>query len=171
MPRSLVHLCLAAVALWLIVTVGGIVLGWGPLTATYAIQGAVAALPVPLGLLARWQGYKKTGWALLGAVRLLASGGTLMAWLHPATDVSDYLWWAIPPLCVVALVGVGAMLHLRRSGWLEAKGLVPVETPDPGEPDPVAAPDAALAGVAAVVPGVAVAGLVAEELAELRDDA
>ncbi|MCA0269028.1 MAG: hypothetical protein LCH53_07405 [Bacteroidetes bacterium] len=170
MPRTLVHLGLAAVALWLLVTVGGIVLGWLPLHVTYLLQGLVAGLPVPLGLLARWQGYKKTGWAILGAVRLLASGGTLMAWLHPATDVSDYLWWAIPPLCVVAVAGVWAMFRLRRSGWLEAKGLVPAATPDPDEPDPEAAPDAALAGMAAVVPGVAVAGLVAQEVAEHRGD-
>lgn len=170
MPRTLVHLCLIAIALWLAVTVGGIVLGWFPLHVTYLLQGLVAALPVPIGLLARWQGYKKTGWLLLGAVRLLASGGTLMAWLHPETDVSDYLWWAIPPLCLVAVAGAGAMFYLRRSGWLEAKGLVPIETPDPGEPDPEAAPDAALAGMAAVVPGVAVAGLVAEEVAEHRSE-
>ena len=162
MPRSLVWLTLACVALWLAVTSAGIVLEWAPLTTTYFLQGMVAALPVPLGLLARWQGYKKTGWALLGSVRLLASGGTLMAWLHPATDVTDYLWWALPPLTAVAVAGVGTLFALRRSGWLEARGLVPVATPDPGEPDPEAVPDAALAAAAALVPGVAVAGFVSD---------
>lgn len=160
MPRTLVRLCLAVVALWALVTVAGIVFELVPVRATYVLQGLVAALPVPLGLLARWQGYRKTGWALFGAVRLLASGGSLMAWLHPATAFVAYLWWALPPLALLALVGAGAMFVLRRNGWLEARGLVPPETPDPDEPDPEAVPEAALAATAALVPGVAVAGFV-----------